>query len=41
MIVISRPLLGVEEETAVLRVLETGQLAQGEQVVFHFILLKI
>ncbi len=36
MIAISRPLLGVEEETAILRVLRTGQLAQGEH---HFILL--
>src|SRR2546421_8980446 len=32
MIRISHPLLGAEEEAAVLRVLASGQLAQGEQV---------
>lgn len=32
MIPIARPLLGVEEEEAVLRVLSSGQLAQGENV---------
>jgi dTDP-4-amino-4,6-dideoxygalactose transaminase len=32
MIAIAHPLLGAEEETAVLRVLATGQLAQGELV---------
>lgn len=32
MISIARPLLGAEEEAAVLRVLASGQLAQGEQV---------
>src|SRR6266849_3140748 len=32
MISIARPLLGVEEEEAVLRVLASGQLAQGEHV---------
>lgn len=32
MIAIARPLVGIEEEMAVLRVLETGQLAQGELV---------
>src|SRR5229473_2925609 len=32
MIVVARPLLGYEEEAAVLRVLASGQLAQGEQV---------
>src|SRR5437588_13121602 len=32
MISIAHPLLGAEEEAAVLRVLASGQLAQGEQV---------
>lgn len=32
MIPIARPLLGAEEEAAILRVLASGQLAQGEQV---------
>ncbi len=32
MISIARPLLGIEEEAAILRVLASGQLAQGEQV---------
>ncbi len=32
MIVVARPLLGYEEEAAVLRVLASGQLAQGEHV---------
>src|SRR6266581_2727871 len=32
MISIARPLLGAEEEAAILRVLASGQLAQGEQV---------
>src|ERR1700720_3542436 len=32
MIVVARPLLGYEEEAAVLRVLASGQLAQGEYV---------
>ncbi len=32
MISIARPLLGTEEEAAILRVLASGQLAQGEQV---------
>lgn len=32
MISIARPLIGIEEEMAVLRVLETGQLAQGKLV---------
>src|ERR1700738_333 len=32
MIVVARPLLGHEEEAAVLRVLASGQLAQGEYV---------
>src|SRR5438128_2649459 len=32
MIVVARPLLGYEEEAAVLRVLASGRLAQGEDV---------
>lgn len=32
MILIGRPLLGIEEETAILEVLATGQLAQGKRV---------
>lgn len=32
MIAIAHPLLGTEEEVALLRVLASGQLAQGEQV---------
>ncbi|HVB21542.1 MAG TPA: DegT/DnrJ/EryC1/StrS family aminotransferase [Ktedonobacteraceae bacterium] len=32
MILIGRPLLGIEEETAILEVLAAGQLAQGERV---------
>ncbi len=32
MILVARPLLGIEEETAVLEVLASGQLAQGERV---------
>src|SRR5215470_17281703 len=32
MIAVTRPLLGAEEEAAILRVLASGRLAQGEQV---------
>ena len=32
MIAVAHPLLGTEEEVAMLRVLASGQLAQGEQV---------